>query len=227
MGLSRNLPAEEIVAQVHRALAVAKEEGLPPLRNIVFMGMGEPLDNWASVEASLRALVDGRGFGFGPRHVTVSTVGPSPRAIARLIACPTRIAWSLHAADDATRRGLVATQRHPVTDLRDAFAEVFRARRAPLFVELTLIEGVNDAPADAEAAAALLADVPTEVRFNLLPMNPTGRDLRPSPPARVDAFAATLRRAGHFTMVRQARGQDESAACGQLATLPAPARREA
>lgn len=233
MGLSRNLEIEEIVAQVHAGLRIVGEEGLPPLRNLVFMGMGEPLDNWASVQAALTILLHPRGFGFGPRHVTVSTVAPSPSAVKRLEDCPTRIAWSLHSADDRVRRALVATQRHPVEALKAAFVRLFQGRRDPLFVEMTLIEGVNDGIADAEAAVELLADFPTEVRFNLLPMNQTvqirrpSRDdegraagLAPSPTARVRAFEAVLREAGHFAMVRAPRGADERAACGQLAIFP-------
>lgn len=219
MGLVRNLDVGEIMSQVHAGLAHAAALELPPLRNLVFMGMGEPLDNWTHVRAAIDILVDGRGFGFGPRHVTVSSVGPSPRAILRLEGCPTRLAWSLHAAREDVRRGLVASQRHTVQALRDAFVEIYSARKDPLFVEMTLMAGVNDQPEDAEAAIALFGAFPNEVRFNLLPMNPTDRGFRPSPPAAVESFLERLRGAGHFALTRTPRGQDASAACGQLAVI--------
>lgn len=219
MGLERNLEVAEIMAQVLVGLEQAAALELPPLRNLVFMGMGEPLDNWAAVRRALDTLVDGRGFGFGPRHVTVSTVGPSPRAIERLAHCPTRIAWSLHAARDGVRRSLVASQRASVHALREAFKHLFESRKDPLFVEITLMDGVNDTLEDARAALELFRDFPSEVRFNLLPMNPTDRGYRPSAPRAVALFLDTLRDGGHFALTRTPRGQDASAACGQLAVL--------
>lgn len=221
MGLKSNLHKREILAQVHHALSVQRALGLPKLRNIVFMGMGEPLDNWHEVRGALEILIDGRGFGFGARHITVSTVASTPKRVLALADCPVRIAWSLHAARDPVRRALVTTQRHAVIELRDAFVAVFQSRKDPLFVEMTLMDGVNDAESDAEAAAALFATFPNEVRFNLLPLNPTDRGLFPSPPHRVAAFEARLRDAGYFAKVRTARGQDARAACGQLAVLRA------
>lgn len=217
MGLVRPLTTDEIVAQV--VLAQRHPRLRPPLRNLVFMGMGEPLDNPRAVGQALDILTDDRGLGFAAKHVTVSTVAPSPRAVATTAAWPGRLAWSLHAAQDNLRRQLVPTQKFDVQAQRDAFAEVCRAKNMPLFVEMALIAGVNDAVHDAKAAAALMADFPTEVRFNLLPMNPIGSDLAPSPSDRVKAFQHHLVRAGYFASVRTPRGQDTSAACGQLVTL--------
>ena len=239
MGLVRSLKVEEIVAQVFEALGVAAASDLAPVRNLVFMGMGEPLDNLEAVRGALAVLCDNRGFGFGPRHVTVSTVGPSPQAVRSAAGLPAQLAWSLHAADDQLRRRLVPTQRHPVAALRDAFAEVVFGRA--LFVEITLIDGENDGPEHAEAAARLFEGFPAEVRFNLLPMNsrdPSGAgsrttagprpaerddtpDRAPSPPLRVSTFREVLAAAGYFASVRAARGEDQHSACGQLATLPA------
>lgn len=222
MGLIRNLGAEEIIAQVHLGLRVVEETGMSPLRNLVFMGMGEPLDNWTAVRGAIDCLVHPRGFGFGPRHLTLSTVAPTPSAVARLEGCPTRIAWSLHAGRDSVRRSVVQTQRHSVEDLRDAFKHLFSSRKDPLFVEMTLMDGINDRPEDAEAALRLFHGFPSEVRFNLLPMNPmlSGSSmarLAPSTGPQVQAFSELLRSAGYFTMVRAARGTDARAACGQLA----------
>ncbi|MCA9555866.1 MAG: radical SAM protein, partial [Myxococcales bacterium] len=226
MGLVRSLGAHEIVGQVHAGLAAiaAADGALPPLRNVVLMGMGEPLDNPVAVEAALAILTDHRGFGLAPRHLTVSTVAPSPAAVRRASGWPGHLAWSLHAADDALRTALVPTARFAVAALRDAFAEVCAARGQPLFVELTLLDEVNDGDAHADAAAALLAGFPTEVRFNLLPVNPApGLPFRPAAPERAAAFQARLIERGFFASLRRPRGQDARAACGQLAILPGAA----
>ncbi|MEM1024727.1 MAG: radical SAM protein [Myxococcota bacterium] len=215
-----NLSSSEIIHQVWYAIKRAQELGAPTVRNVVFMGMGEPLDNLRRVERAVKLLVDGRLWGFGPRHVTVSTVAPSPKAVSRLGPWPVRVAWSLHAAEDQKRRKLVASQSSSV----EALAEAFRRLARPLFVEMTLIDGVNDLASDAEAAAWLFRNFESEVRFNLLPVNPS--DVRPGhrppPPERVEAFAARLRERGHRVMLRRPRGDDEAAACGQLVTLPRP-----
>ena len=212
----RHLEADEIVAQVLRA-RVGVEPG-PPIRNLVLMGMGEPLDNPAQVRTALEVLVGPGGLGFGEKHVTVSTVAPSPRAIRQTVDWPARLAWSLHAARDDLRARLVPTARFPVHALRDAFADTLRPRRRALLVEMTLVAGLNDGAEDARAAAALFADFPCEVRFNLLPMNPVAhRALRPSASRDVGSFATILRESGFWVRTRRPRGQDRHAACGQLA----------
>jgi len=213
-----NLSLSAIIHQVWYALGRAGAVGAPPVRNVVFMGMGEPLDNLLRVEAALERLTDGRLWGFGPRHITVSTVAPSPAAVARMRHWSARLAWSLHAADEAKRRRLVASQRYSVQEL----AAAFRALSRPLFVEMTLIDGLNDGDEDAEAVLRLFEDFEAELRFNLLPVNPSEVRpgfLRPSP-QRVEAFAVVLRSAGHRVMIRRPRGDDEAAACGQLVTIP-------
>ena len=210
MGLKRNLTAEEIVGQI----VIGGREAY--VRNIVFMGMGEPLDNLKEVEDALKTLTE--DMLFAPRHITMSTVAPSPTAVRRTTDWPCQMAWSLHAADDELRKQLIPTTRHDVKALRDAFAE----RPKSLFVEVALIAETNDHLEDAQAIAELFADYPEEVRINLLPMNPieTGDPkLRPSPEERVAAFQQHLRDAGFFCMRRKARGADENAACGQLVTL--------
>jgi len=218
MGLKRNLEAWEITGQVHAALS--RQEGLPPLRNLVFMGMGEPLDNPVAVQAALSVLTNSRGYGFGARHVTVSTVAPSPAAVHRTRDWPGRLALSLHAADDALRRSLIATQRFDTEALVAATLEVCSHRRQPLFVEITLLDGVNDGVHHARQTADLFASTDVEVRFNLLPMNPVaGRPYGASPQAVAEAYAEVLRSHGFFTQLRRARGQDARAACGQLAVL--------
>jgi 23S rRNA (adenine2503-C2)-methyltransferase len=217
MKLVRNLSTDEIVAQAVLAMRVAKDRGLPPLRNLVLMGMGEPLDNLDAVAPALDRLTDSAcGLGFGKRHVTLSTVAPSPRAVRAARNLPAHLAWSLHAADDELRRELVPTAKHTVAELRDAFYEVLRERDEPLFVEMTLIAGKNDRPEDAERAAQLFEQAPIPVRFNLLPMNTIGDPVLVAS-RRADMFDQVLRAAGYFTMIRRARGEDDGAACGQLA----------
>ena len=228
MGLGRNLAPDEIVSQVDIGLREARERQWH-LRNVVFMGMGEPLDNAASVRSALDILTDHRGYGIAPKHVTVSTVAPRVPAVQALRGWPARLAWSLHAARPEIRDRLVPKPHPEPADLAAAFAEVCRLDRRPLFVEMTLMDEVNDGPDDMQAAADLLGSFPTEVRFNLIAMNPGRSDLRPSP--RVEACQAQLQAAGFFCSVRRPRGQDADAACGQLAvrssaTLVSLARRE-
>jgi 23S rRNA (adenine2503-C2)-methyltransferase len=217
MGLVRNLSCAEIIAQVYFARLEANESSLPPLRNIVFMGMGEPLDNFSEVRKSIELLVDPRGMGFGPRYVTVSTVGPSPRAIRLMKALPVRVAWSIHAVDESVRRKLVPTTTHTMEELREAFLEVMNQQRDSLFVEITLIENLNDSLKDAELLAVFLKDFPGLVRVNLLPVNAGRAGMVPSGDEKVEAFRRFLQQAGYFCMVRRPRGQESMAACGQLA----------
>lgn len=194
MGRRRGLSTGEILAQVFEGNALARAEGLPPVRNIVFMGQGEPLDNSDAVEAALDALTDRARFALAPRRITVSTVGPSPAAIRRMAAWPARLAWSVHAADDELRKQLVPSARFPVAELRDAFLDVLSARREralanpgrrdaashqgktsrTLLIEVTLIDGVNDGPEHAEQMIKLLRPLVSESRHskvNLIPYN--------------------------------------------------------
>ena len=154
MGLLRNLRAEEILAQVWLALRTIRQRRLPPLVNVVFMGMGEPLNNLDEVRRAVELLVHPKAFALSARCVCVSTVGPSPAHIRRAAeALPCRLAWSVHAADDALRKTLVPTTRHSMGELRDAFLASLAtkpARLRGLVVELALLEGVNDSPAHAE-----------------------------------------------------------------------------
>lgn len=225
MGLLRSLSADEILLQVHAAVRVARECGLPPVRNVVFMGMGEPGDNLGGVSEALSALVNPRGFGLFKRHVCVSTVGTSPSTIRALKPLPARLAWSVHAANDVLRRRLVPTTRHTMTELRDAFGETLAARGTTdhLMVECTLIDGVNDTPEAADELAELLAPLPGRTRVNLIPYNPNkglgayGRTFRPAHAKTVAAFQRRIMDSGTICTVRTTRGDADAAACGQLA----------
>jgi len=216
MGLMRDLDRGECVEQVvwcARMLAVAGER----LGNVVFMGMGEPLANWAATWGCVQTLVDPAGLGLSPRRLTVSTVGIVP-GIHRLAesGLPVRLAVSLHAPDDALRGRLVAVN---ATYGLDAILAACRAYQAAggrrITFEYVLIDGVNDRPDQARALAARLAGLRAHV--NLIPLNPTaGSPLRPSTPEAAAAFAAELRRAGYPTSLRMRRGIEIAAGCGQL-----------
>lgn len=212
MGLERDLTSSEIVGQVTGAIREARGRHLPPVRNVVYMGMGEPLDNLEAVAKSVTILCSPRGLGLGPAHVTLSTVGTSPEAIRATRELPVQRAWSLHAADDGLRRRLVPTARYSTGELRRAFLEL----GASLFVEVTLIEGVNDELRHAEELAEFLQPFSAPVRVNLLPMNPGPEGIAPSPERRAIAFRQRIRERGYFCAIRRPRGLEAGAACGQL-----------
>lgn len=213
MGLERGLSPGEIVGQVTTAIREARHREMPSVRNVVYMGMGEPLDNLEAVERSLEVLCSPRALGLGPAHLTLSTVGTTPDAILSTRDLAVQMAWSLHAVDDTLRRELIPTARHSTVALRDAFIE----RGSSLFVEVTLMEGINDELHHATAMADFLEAFSEPVRVNLLPMNAGREGLEPSPESRAVAFRQLLRERGYFCAIRKPRGLDASAACGQLA----------
>lgn len=217
LGLARNLTAAEIVAQVHAANLEARARSMPPLRNIVYMGMGEPLDNLDGVRVSATILTDHRAFAMPANHLTISTVGTSPRAIRAAADLPGHLAWSLHAVDDEEREALIPTVKHSLADLRAAFVDVMHRRGEILFVEMTLIKDVNDSLDHAEALRRFILPFQPRVRVNLLPLNAGRPGLEPTPGERLAAYQQHLRDHDTFCATRRPRGADASAACGQLA----------
>jgi 23S rRNA (adenine2503-C2)-methyltransferase len=212
MGFIRHLAAWEIVAQV-RELALDAELGPPT--NVVFMGMGEPLHNWAAVERALTILNHADGMGIGARHITVSTVGIIPN-LEKLAARPEqfRVALSLHAANSARRRLLMPVEQK--YGLEDVLAVLRRFQRRVTF-EYVMIRGVNDREGDAAELAGHARAVGALV--NLLPLHPGGAPgLEPTAPRDIERFAELLRDQGINVTVRRSRGLDISAACGQLRT---------
>jgi len=186
------------------------------LSNIVFMGMGEPLANYDQVLEATRRLI--QDFSIGARRITISTVGLVPQML-RLAeeGLQVGLALSLHAANDDLRNELVpVNRRHPIADLVAA-CQLFRERTGRrVSLEWAMIDGVNDRPAD--AAELIEVARQAQAHVNLIPLNPTpGWPTVGSPPDRVDEFAARLRSAGINATVRQNRGTDIDAACGQLA----------
>jgi 23S rRNA (adenine2503-C2)-methyltransferase len=225
----RHLRAEEIVEQVLVAARMARAEGRR-LRNVVFMGMGEPLDNESALHAAVERLLDRRGCGLPPRRVLVSTVG-LPDAMVRLVdRFPgVQLALSLHSARPELRNRLVPRSRsHSWQDLRDALHYVARQpeahrHQAPVMIEHLMAAGINDCPEDARALVDYLAGIRAHV--NLIPFNPFpgGPPWQSTPRRQRDRFARHLRAAGIFTTIRYSLGADIQAACGQLtARLEAP-----
>jgi 23S rRNA (adenine2503-C2)-methyltransferase len=215
-GLKRHLAPEEIVAQVllGRSMLDAGEA----LRNVVYMGMGEPLHNYEATARSLLLLTHPEGIGLSTRRVTVSTSGLVPE-IGRLGADfggQVALAISLHAADDDTRSALMpVNRRYPLAALMAALHAYPLPKRRRITVEYTLVEGRNDEPSEAKKLAKLLRGLP--VKINLIPMNPIeASPLGPPAGDRVAAFQDVLTSAGYSCFVRRRRGDDVSAACGQL-----------
>lgn len=210
MGLLRNLAPFEIVAQVLWAGEVFRARP----SSVVFMGMGEPLANYESVMAAVRSIHD--DVGISARSITISTVGLVPQ-ILRLASepLPVTLALSLHAADDETRSELVPLNRRwSVRECLDAAKEFRDAHGRRVTIEYALIAGVNDSRRQADLLAGLLRG--TDMHVNLIPLNPTpGYPVRGS--ERVEEFARWLRGAGANVTVRDTRGRDIDAACGQLA----------
>jgi 23S rRNA (adenine2503-C2)-methyltransferase len=215
-GFTRHLRAGEIVEQVVRAAQRARSDGGRRLGNVVFMGMGEPLANYDRVWGAVERLHD--DVGLSARHLTLSTVGLVP-GIRRLAGerLPVNLAVSLHAANDSLRDELVPINRRwPLSELMAACRSYLDAKGRRLSFEWALIDGVNDRRSDALELADLAR--PLGAHVNLIPLNPTpGYGVPGTPPAGVRSFRDVLRAVGVNATVRQNRGTDIDAACGQLA----------
>lgn len=222
MGFERNLRAEEIVAQVLHFARWLRPLG-QHVTNLVFMGMGEPLANYAETIRAVRILTHPKAFGIAQRAVTISTVGVLS-GIEKLSreGLQVGLALSLHAPTDDLRRQLVPTAAPGSVERLLSAAKQYRERTGRrVTIEYALIAGVNDSLALAEELAQRLRG--TDIHVNLIPLNPTAAGFRRPAPARVAAFARALRRAGVNCTVRQEKGTEISAACGQLRTDTAQA----
>jgi 23S rRNA (adenine2503-C2)-methyltransferase len=225
-GFSRNLTTAEIVGQLwhaefelRRRLQLAAGERA--ITNVVMMGMGEPLQNYAALLPALRMMLDDHGYGLSRRRVTVSTSGVVPMIERLRDDCPVALAVSLHAPSDGLRDQLVPLNRkYPLAELLETCTRYLeRAPRDFVTFEYCMLDGVNDADEQAHELLALVRGVEgLNCKFNLIPFNPFPQSgLRRSPQPRVLAFARVLQDAGIVTTVRRTRGDDIAAACGQLA----------
>ena len=221
MGFGRDLTAWEIVEQALIAAQEADVQGAR-LSNVVFMGMGEPMQNLAAVLAAVEELHrPAPGLGISARQIAISTVGWVP-GIAELqeFPLPVRLAVSLHAADDETRSRLMPiNQRYPIASLLAACRRYCDTTGRRVFIEYVLLDGVNDSLEDAKRLAHILRD--GRFHVNLIEYNATDGEFTASRPDRRERFLLALERAGLEASVRRSRGADVAAACGQLVTQAA------
>lgn len=216
MGLIKNLTPKEIVAQVFYAQKVMKAE----IRNVVFMGMGEPFDNYDAVMQAFRVISDPRGLNIGARHITISTSG-RVNEIRRFAeepgACP-HLAVSINASREEARTKLMPINRtHSMSDLYDAIRFYNDKTSKLVLAAYVLIKGVNDSEADAHDLATYLTGL--DVKVNLIPYNAQSHDrYQSSLPAQVELFKKLLIDHGYKVLVRKSRGDQIMAACGQLGT---------
>jgi 23S rRNA (adenine2503-C2)-methyltransferase len=223
LGFGRNLSAAEIVAQF--AVARAEAPAQAPLRNVVFMGMGEPMDNLDEVMRAVEILTATPAPQLAASHVTVSTSGVLPGMRRFLGESRANLALSLNGTTDEQREGLMPQNKiWPIGDLlAELRADAARRPDRLTFVEYVMFDGVNDAPEDAARLVALLEGVP--VRVNLISHNAfEGSGFAPSPPERMAQFQAVVHRAGVRCLMRASRGREIAAACGQLALRTGPSR---
>ena len=225
-GFSRNLSTGEIVAQLWFAEHFLRKHlgrETRVISNVVMMGMGEPLQNYAALVPALRVMLSDHGYGLSRRRVTVSTSGVVPMVDRLAADCPVALAVSLHAPDDALRNQLVPLNlKYPLAELLGACERYLaHAPRDFITLEYCMLDGVNDSVEQARQLVSLLgayAGGAPWCKLNLIPFNPfPASGLLCSPPQRVQAFAQVLIAAGLTTTVRKTRGQDIDAACGQLA----------
>ena len=222
-GFVRNLHPAEIVNQVLAVMTHMIASGINRatprelLNNLVFMGMGEPLANYDNLLAALVILMDDHGLGFSERRITVSTCGIVPRIDDLGRDIRVNLAVSLHAADDAVRSSLMPVNRtHGLESLLAACRRYPLGKKKVILFEYIMLKGINDSLADARLLAEKLQGIPS--RINLLPYNGSGETEYACPDeGEILAFQKVLREAGFNTFIRQSRGADISAACGQLA----------
>lgn len=225
-GFSRNLTTGEIVAQLwfaEHSLRRRLQSDERIISNVVMMGMGEPLQNYAALVPALRVMLDDHGYGLSRRRVTVSTSGVVPMMDRLAQDCPVALAVSLHAPNDPLRDNLVPLNRkYPIRELLDACSRYLEhAPRDFITFEYCMLDGVNDQLEHVRQLIELVKSARragVRCKFNLIPFNPfPASGLLRSSQNQVLAFAKVLSDAGIVTTVRKTRGDDIDAACGQLA----------
>ncbi|SCA63853.1 Probable dual-specificity RNA methyltransferase RlmN 1 [Chlamydiales bacterium SCGC AG-110-P3] len=217
MGLIRNLTVSEITGQLFAARHLVDAD----VRNIVFMGMGEPFDNYDNVIQAIRVMTDAHGGGLGPRHISVSTVGRVD-GIDRLLEeadLPINLAVSVNASTDVQRNRLMPiNRRYAMDDIYNAIQRYNSQTGRHVMVAYVLLAAVNDGLDDADALAKFLVGL--DVKINLIPYNPQSRDrYQPPPMATIEAFKTRLHERDYQVLLRKTKGSDIMAACGQLGNL--------
>ena len=217
MGIAKSLSSSEILDQIVRANERMQAEGRP-VRNIVFMGMGEPLHNEEALYEALSALLSPEMFHHPPGRILISTVG-IPDAMVRLARRfpEVNLALSLHSVRPSVREQLIPlAAKYSLAELRAAVAKINQIQNNTVMIEYLMLAGVNDSLDNANELAAWLAGLKAHV--NLIPYNPidSASHLRTTERPQRDAFAEILRAAGFITTIRYSLGADIAAACGQL-----------
>jgi len=241
MGLIRNLNSDEILAQMFWARKLCRLHDLPPVTNVVFMGMGDGSDNAEAVSRAAEILTTRELFQLSATKVTISTVAPTPESFQLFGSTPAVLAWSVHAARDELRKELVPTTQYSMDELCQGLIDTLNQRPMNFrttMLEVVLIDQVNDnidtdGKALVELSRKIVDGVPgCKLVVNLIPFNEIDtatKDLKKPLPSsvrayktpsaeRVKTFQKYLWDNGVYAHVRQTRGDDESAACGQLAT---------
>lgn len=215
-GFKRNLTVSEIINQYLKA-----EKLISPcsITNIVFMGIGEPLDNFDNVVKAIRILTEHQGVCFGKRRISISTCGliPQIEELAKL-KLGIKLSLSLHSPDDAVRcRLMPINKKYPIAGLIKALKTFSKAANYPVTFEYALISGVNTKKEDAVKLARLLSGLPYKI--NLIPLNQACLNLCSASEPETVAFKEELKKRNVFYTSRKSRGQDINAACGQLRAL--------
>jgi len=217
-GFTRNLTPGEIVGQILFFARLLKPEG-ERIRNVVFMGMGEPFLNYDAVMNSIRLMNDPEGLKIGARRISISTIG-IVKGIKKLTREPLQInlAVSLHIPDDRLRTRLIpANKEHPIGEVLEAVAGYIESTGRKVMIEYLLLDGINDSPEDAKKLIILLKRSLRHLYYvNLITYNPTGK-YRSPPRNRIEKFQKALEEAGITVTLRHRFGREIKAACGQLA----------
>ena len=215
-GLLQNLTVEQIVGQVYTAKRIMGHD----IKNIVFMGMGEPLDNFENVIQAIRVLEDQRGFNFSKSHMTISTAGKIDGILklAELKWTSLNLAISLNAPNNSIRSEIMPINRlMPMQLLRKTLMEYPLRKKGVFFIEYVLIKGINDLREHADELALFLK--PLRVKLNIIPYNPVSDSIFKQPVRQdVERFCSWLVKKKIFVRSRSIKGQNLMAACGQLGT---------
>jgi len=232
-GFQRNLSAEEITDQILFWRHYLKNNSRLfencklkienyNIRNVVYMGMGEPFLNWGEVRKSIENLIDPELFGFGSRSISVSTAG-IPDGIEKLVKefPQVNLAISLHFADEQKRnKYMPVSRKYDLRDLRYALQGYFKESRRKVFIEYAMFKGLNDSPFDADSLIDYLKSIKDSylLHVNLIPANITKGNFQPSDFQRIKKFQNLLLRNGIKATIRKSLGHDIQGACGQLSS---------